>query len=227
MDRAYSTYRCKCGCGLTVAEHAERLIEDYRQQWEQEYPAIPFGTCLCGCGRETRLAPRTSNQNGHVKGAPLHYFERHDIAKSVDRYKVEDLGYKTPCWVWLRGTRPSNGGEYGTLWRDGKRHMAHRYYYEQKHGKMPEGYQPHHLCVEAGVGTTLCCNPDHIEPVSSAENTQRGHLASLTAEQVIDVHRALKNGARQIDLARYYGVTPTTINFIAKGRTWKQYFDYT
>jgi hypothetical protein len=39
-------------------------------------------------------------------------------------------------------------------------------------GEIPEGLELDHLCRN-----TLCVNPDHLEPVTHAENIQRGHAA--------------------------------------------------
>src|SRR5687768_6855547 len=62
-------------------------------------------------------------------------------------YLVEDRGYQTPCWVWQRA-KASNGygtvvvdGEQGRVWR-----RAHRHFYEQRVGPIPDGHQLDHLC---------------------------------------------------------------------------------
>lgn len=38
---------------------------------------IPAGLCQCGCGRATRLAPRTSTRRGWVRGQPMAFFGHH------------------------------------------------------------------------------------------------------------------------------------------------------
>ncbi|MEU7240240.1 HNH endonuclease signature motif containing protein [Streptomyces sparsogenes] len=47
--------------------------------------------------------------------------------------------------------------------------MAHRFAYETLVGPIPEHLQLDHLCR-----VRHCVNPDHLEPVSSRENTRRG-----------------------------------------------------
>jgi len=73
------------------------------------------------------------------------------------------------CWVYP--TLDKDG--YGRIhWReDGVRHTttAHRYFYEEFVGPVPEGMQLDHLCRNRG-----CCNPDHLEPVTGKENRRRG-----------------------------------------------------
>jgi hypothetical protein len=39
---------------------------------------IPLGICQCGCGKKTRLAPRTHTARGWVKGKPLRFFHAHN-----------------------------------------------------------------------------------------------------------------------------------------------------
>lgn len=47
--------------------------------------------------------------------------------------------------------------------------QAHRLMFELHRGPIPTGLQIDHLCRQP-----LCVNPDHLEPVTSAENTRRG-----------------------------------------------------
>ena len=42
-------------------------------------------------------------------------------------YIVQDGGFSTPCWLWVRSTLPTG---YGCLRRDGRTHYAHRWMYE-------------------------------------------------------------------------------------------------
>lgn len=77
--------------------------------------------------------------------------------------KVEKLD--TGCWAWTHYLE-SNG--YARLWVDGRNYGAHRFSYEYHVGPIPEGLQIDHLCR-----VRHCVNPDHLEPVTSAENTRR------------------------------------------------------
>lgn len=54
--------------------------------------------------------------------------------------------------------RHGTGGEY-----------AHRRAYREARGAIPEGLVLDHLCRNR-----WCCNPDHLEPVTNAENILRG-----------------------------------------------------
>ena len=70
------------------------------------------------------------------------------------------------CWLWT-GSRTATG--YGTFTlRTGVARSAHRYAYEVMVGSIPEGLELDHLCR-----VRHCVNPDHLEPVTHAENMRR------------------------------------------------------
>lgn len=66
------------------------------------------------------------------------------------------------CWTWTGG---NNGNGYGKF----RGHYTHRYAYELLIGLIAPGLVSDHLCRNRG-----CCNPAHIELVTSRENTLRG-----------------------------------------------------
>ena len=70
------------------------------------------------------------------------------------------------CWNWIAGR--SNG--YGMIQINKKHKYAHRVSYEIFKGDIPEGLELDHLCRNR-----KCVNPDHLEAVSSRENTMRGN----------------------------------------------------
>ena len=69
------------------------------------------------------------------------------------------------CWRWT-GAVTSRG--YGCLGRDGRTILAHRYAYVLTVGPIPDGLTIDHLC-----GNKRCVRPEHMEPVTGAENTRR------------------------------------------------------
>lgn len=75
-----------------------------------------------------------------------------------------------PCWLW---TGAKSIGGYGVI-SQGPRdatgtRMVHRAVWELLVGEIPDGYELDHLCR-----VRACCNPDHLELVTRAENVARG-----------------------------------------------------
>lgn len=70
------------------------------------------------------------------------------------------------CWLW---TGAADGHGYGHINIGGRFPAVHRVMYELERGPIPVGLVLDHLCR-----TPLCCNPDHLEPVTQRENLRRG-----------------------------------------------------
>lgn len=79
--------------------------------------------------------------------------------------KVDAAG---PCWLWT-GHRSAQG--YGRIGTGEGRAVAlvHRVVWELLVGPIPASLELDHLCR-----VRSCCNPDHLEPVTHAENVRRG-----------------------------------------------------
>lgn len=75
----------------------------------------------------------------------------------------------SPCWIFT-GSLDSSG--YGLLWSVNTMRKAHRLTYVEAKGPIPKGLQIDHLCRNRA-----CCNPDHLEAVTTQENTRRGKLS--------------------------------------------------
>ena len=179
-----------------------------------------YGCCECGCGQRTTICERTHTKYGWVKGNPRRFILGHSTngrghGPIENRYRVEDRGYETPCWIWIGST---NGIGYGRLERRRKQVYAHRFMWERRHGPIPPGLQMDHLCR-----ITLCVNPDHLEAVSQAENLRRGDGTRLSEWQVRAMRRAREEvGLTTHQLAEAFGVAEQTIQAVLSGRTWRE-----
>lgn len=132
------------------------------------------------------------------------------------------------CWLWTAGQTIWGYGNIGT--ENGQMRMAHRISWELHYGPIPRGLFVCHHC-----DNPPCVNPAHLFIGPPKINTQdmiskgrhgdtgakgerNGH-AKLTAEQVREI-RASTN-PNDSDLARHYGVSPTTVTLARKGKTWR------
>ena len=69
------------------------------------------------------------------------------------------------CWLW---TGPLTDKGYGSLPFRQKTLSAHKFSYELYVGRVPDGLELDHKCRNP-----CCVNPQHLEPVTHAENMRR------------------------------------------------------
>jgi len=94
----------------------------------------------------------------------------------------------TPCRLWPHRIDPHGYGRVTVGSRtDGTRQssaLAHRVAYEREVGPIPAGLTIDHLCRNRA-----CVNVDHMEVVSSAENTRRGiSFAAVNGSKARCIH---------------------------------------
>lgn len=88
------------------------------------------------------------------------------MTATVERRALAKFSVGDGCWLWNAGR---SGGGYGSFWNGECQIAAHRFVYEMLVGPVPEGLVLDHLCR-----VPQCVRPDHLDPVTQAENTQRG-----------------------------------------------------
>ena len=170
------------------------------------------------CNRHYKRWLRHGNpQSGSVlKGAPLKWLEQFLATTATD-----------DCVSWPFG-RAAAG--YGVVYdNDGKHWGVHRLVCVRMHGE-PENQRFHaaHAC-----GNHECINPRHLRWATRAENEadkispgrsnrgdQRG-CAKVTVAQVKIIRASIWTKDQEKSLAMEFGVTPSTIRQISKGKSWK------
>jgi hypothetical protein len=75
-----------------------------------------------------------------------------------------------PGGHWTVPGKPNNKGYKSISVGGGQKAYAHRIAYELFVGEIPVGLVIDHKCE-----IKWCCNPDHLEPVTNAENLRRAH----------------------------------------------------
>lgn len=90
----------------------------------------------------------------------------------ADRFWTKVAKSEDGCWLWTASIKETG---YGQFRLDGRAQYAHRIAYELCVGPIPDGLQLDHLCR-----VRHCVNPDHLEPVTQAENAARGSWAMKT-----------------------------------------------
>lgn len=170
------------------------------------------GLCECGCGEPAPIATKTDRAFGWIKGQPKRFVNGHQNRKGL-RHIEEDRGYVTPCWIW-QGACDTQG--YGLTSLERRRMQAHRRYYELSVGPIPTGAELDHLCH-----VRACVRPDHLEPVTHAENMRRAAVARLGPGAVAEIRRS-RGVVTQRALAGRYGVHVSTIARVMQDKSWAQ-----
>jgi hypothetical protein len=126
--------------------------------------STPDVLCACGCGKPVNWR----------NGKPNRYLVGHGGNRNGKPFAVHPIpDPETGCHNWP-GTLHRDG--YGLLGRNGKSMMAHRWYWIQANGPIPDGMQLDHLCRNP-----RCCNPDHLEVVTNRENFVRSMAPTAIA----------------------------------------------
>lgn len=71
------------------------------------------------------------------------------------------------CWIWIGANYSATG--YGQITANNKWLLVHRVVYQLLKGTIPPDLEIDHLCRNR-----LCCNPEHLEAVTSKINALRG-----------------------------------------------------
>lgn len=140
-----------------------------------------------------------------------------------------DYGPSDECWEW---THDQNSNGYGRFSLKDRSLSAHRVAFEIFGAKIPDGKVVCHTC-----DNRLCVNPAHLWLGTQSENladavrkgrmfrpdtrAERNGNTKLTWDDVHKIRKQVSSGIRQNDIARAFGVSPSTIANIKNHETWR------
>jgi HNH endonuclease len=126
------------------------------------------------------------------------------------------------CWI-VTSHKPYKDGRV-RLRDNGKLTYAHIVVYKRVHGDIPDNKVVRHKC-----DNPQCCNPDHLELGTQADNVQDRYERNRSAKGSVNGNsRLTEDGVREIrkstlsitELAKTYNVSYTTMRCIKKNITW-------
>ena len=132
------------------------------------------------------------------------------------------------CWLW-NGSKNKIRGNYGRFNYSNKLWLAHRLSWVIHNGiDVPKGFVVMHIC-----DNTPCVNPSHLRLGTQKDNVrdafQKKRMVgssgskngrSILLEKDIPKIRQLFNKKTLAQIARDFGISPTTIWEIKNGRKW-------
>jgi hypothetical protein len=158
----------------------------------------------------TPIAKSTSRFHNKIKDQHLRFVPGH-YRRIFPEYEYDE---KTGCWNWLKSL---DLGGYGKVDIAGRTRRAHRVYYEDVFGSIPEGLTLDHLCRNR-----KCVNPFHLEAVTTEVNNQRSNLATITDDDARAIREEYASSSiSQRCLGLKYGITQATVWRIVHGISWK------
>lgn len=192
-------------------------------------------------GAVSGAALRDAGRSGASEEIPLTEGERKARLSFIVRFMTKVAVRPDPdCWLWTACLDDKGYGRIGLGGKHGRAMQAHRASWLVFLGEIPEG-----LCVCHRCDVPKCVNPAHLFLGTQTENhadmVRKGRnalgvraapknpvhgeaiwCAVLTADAVRAVRQRIAGGLTQSAVAREFGVSRSTVQLIAAGKTWRR-----
>ncbi len=148
--------------------------------------------------------------------------------KVKDRFwsKVQICG-PDDCWNWIGATKDNGYGTFGHLYEN---LYAHRFSWELKNGKIPNGMFVLHRC-----DNPACVNPSHLflgthtDNMRDKENKGRANHPSgelngkskITRSDVLEIRRMHSSGVTQREIGTRFKISGVQAYRIATKKHWR------
>jgi len=148
--------------------------------------------------------------------------------QSLEERFWEKVQRSDGCWLWAGAHNQWGYGRIVDVLGARKLVSAHRVSWEIHRGKIPVGLHVLHRC-----DNPPCVNPDHLFIGTARDNKadevrkkrhnfgSRNGMAVLTDTLVSELRRRCAAGEQQLKLAREYGLSPSGLNAVILGRSWR------
>lgn len=140
--------------------------------------------CWCGCGQIVPNRPLAQAQRIKTGSSTRRYLHGHSgrgsnrplMGLPARFWGMVRVNPESGCWQWTGSKgKKGYGHGYGIFNLNRLPQKPHRLTYEALLGPIPPNFELDHLCRNRG-----CCNPEHLEPVTHAENMARSIRAMQT-----------------------------------------------
>ena len=183
-----------------------------------------------GCGKKVRANGLCNRHNmQRLNGEELHPLQKQHHGLTEEQRFLAWVAVKksNECWEWL-GSK--NQDRWHGQWRSksGKIELTHRASWRLFKSEIPGGLFVLHKC-----DNPICVNPTHLFLGSQSDNMADMHkkgrarqgrllgekhgMSKLTADAVLEIRTSKLSG---VELARKYGISPTTVCDVRKRRIW-------
>lgn len=129
--------------------------------------------CRCAAGAGQPMTTEAQTQRAVLEFLAAKRISKRKSDAFFRAFRLVELD-SSGCWLFMGALDNRGYGQVFTRMKDGKKPTtarAHRVIYASLRGEIPSGMELDHLCKRRN-----CCNPDHLDVVTHAENVRRGNV---------------------------------------------------